>query len=78
MGNTVESIVSLFALIISVAIVAVLVSQKSNTVGVISAAGSAFSSALGVAVSPVTGGNYGAVPGLPSMGGMGAGYFQPR
>lgn len=43
-------------MLIGVATIAVLVSRNANTVGVISATGSAFSNALGVAISPVTGG----------------------
>lgn len=41
--------------IVGVAIVAVIVSRKSQSPEVIQAAGSAFSNALDVAVSPVTG-----------------------
>jgi PRD1 phage membrane DNA delivery len=75
MGNVFESVVSLFALIVGVAVIAVLVSNKSNTSGVISAAGSAFSSALGVAVSPVTGAvGGGGIPSLATIGGMSHGY----
>lgn len=43
--------------VVGVATAAVIVSKNSNTSGVISATGSAFSSALAVAVSPVTGGS---------------------
>lgn len=50
-----EQVVTIATAIVGVAILAVLVSRNSNTVGVISAAGSAFSGALSVAVSPVTG-----------------------
>lgn len=50
-----EPIVTILAGIIGVAIVAVLVSQKSNTAGVFSAAGGAFANAVSAAVSPVTG-----------------------
>lgn len=59
MNNMTESIVTIATAIIGVAILAVIVSQRSNTVGVINAAGSAFSGALGTAVSPVTGGGFG-------------------
>ena len=41
--------------IVAVALLAVLVSKKSNTAAVIQAAGSAFGNSLAVAVSPVTG-----------------------
>lgn len=50
-----EPIVTILAGIIGVAIIAVLVSQKSNTAGVFSAAGGAFANAVSAAVSPVTG-----------------------
>ena len=43
--------------IVGVASLAVLVSKNANTTSVISATGSAFSNALGVALSPVTGGS---------------------
>lgn len=50
-----EPIVTIAAGIIGIAMVAVLVSQKANTSGVIAAAGGAFSNAVSAAVSPVTG-----------------------
>jgi len=55
MSGATEMIVTIATAIVGVAILAVLVSSKSNTTGVLQAAGSAFSNALGVAVSPVTG-----------------------
>lgn len=55
MGNIGEQIVTVATAIIGLAIIAVLVSRNANTSGVISAAGAAFTSALGTAVSPVTG-----------------------
>lgn len=67
MSNALESFLSIFALIVGVAIIAVLVSQKSNTAGVIQSFGSAFSGALGVAVSPVTGGSN-SLPSLQPLG----------
>lgn len=50
-----EPIVTIIAGVIGVAIIAVLVSQKSNTANVFAAAGGAFSNILSTAVSPVTG-----------------------
>lgn len=47
--------VSVVAAIIGVAIIAVLVSPKSQTAGVLTAAGSSLASILKAAVSPVTG-----------------------
>jgi hypothetical protein len=60
MGDKViTGIVAIVTAIIGVAIIAVLVANKSNTPGVLSAAGSAFSSILSAAVSPLTGGGIG-------------------
>lgn len=51
----VTSVVTVLTAIVGVAIIAVLVSRNANTAGVIGAGGNAFSGALGVALSPVTG-----------------------
>ena len=86
MNSATESIVTILVAITGVAILAVLVSRKSQTAAVIQAAGSAFSNALSTAVSPVTGvggpanlsypnaGNWG----LNGMLGMGLGTFGPN
>jgi hypothetical protein len=55
----IASVVTVATAIVGVAIIAVLVSQKANTSGVISAAGNAFANDLSVAVSPVTGSSSG-------------------
>lgn len=71
-----NSLVTVATAIVGVAILAVIVSRNSNTSGVIGAAGNAFSNALGVAVSPVTGGGSGLGSmnfGSPSYG-LGSGY----
>ena len=60
----VTSVVTVLTAIIGVAIIAVLVSKNANTSGVISAGGSAFSQALGTAISPVTGGSFGSFSSL--------------
>lgn len=52
---TTEAVVTIAVAITGVALLAVLVSKKSNTAAVIQAAGSAFGNSLGVAVAPVTG-----------------------
>lgn len=52
-----EQVVTIAVAIVGVAILAVLVSKNSNTAQVIKSAGSAFSSSLAVAVSPITGGS---------------------
>lgn len=64
----ITSVVTVLTAIVGVAIIAVLVSKNANTSGVIQAGGSAFSSALGTALSPVTGGS-----GFGSFTGGGAG-----
>lgn len=73
-GGT-EAIVTIATAIVGVALLAILVSQKSNTTGVVQAFGSAFTNALGVAEAPVTGANYQvntSYPGSNSgMGGLG-------
>lgn len=72
MSNITETVVTIATAIVGVAILAVIVSRKSNTAGVIQAAGSAFGNALGVAVSPVSGSNVNLNLGYPSgMGGFG-------
>jgi hypothetical protein len=58
MNSGIEAVVTIATAIIGVAILAVLVSQKSNTTGVIQAFGSAFVNSLGVAEAPVTGASY--------------------
>lgn len=68
----ISSMVTVALAIIGVAIIAVLVSNKANTTGVINSAGTAFSGALGTALSPVTGAtNFGLgapLSGLQPMG----------
>lgn len=56
MGDVGEKVVTIAVAIIGVATLALLVSKQANTSGVIGAAGNAFNSALGTALSPVTGG----------------------
>ena len=56
-SDLMHSIAAIFAGITGVAIIAVLVSRNSNTSGVIASAGNAYSSSLGVALSPITSGN---------------------
>lgn len=68
MGDAMEKITTIAVAIVGVATLAVLVSKKADTSNVISSAGKAFSNALSVAVSPVTGG---------TGGGMGGNGFTP-
>lgn len=55
-SDVIHSIAAIFAGITGVAILAVLVSRNSQTPQVISAATGGYASALGVALSPITGG----------------------
>jgi len=54
--KAITGVVGILTAIIGVAIIAVLVSKQSDTSNVLGAAGKAFSSILGTAVSPVSGG----------------------
>jgi hypothetical protein len=58
MNTITEALVTIATAIVGLAIVAVLVSKRSQTPAVIQASGSAFSNALAVAESPVTGATY--------------------
>lgn len=63
----ISSVVTVATAIVGVAIIAVLVSGKANTSGVISAGASGFAQDLAAAVSPVTGSGLG----TSSFGGFG-------
>ena len=58
MDNIITPMVTVLMGIIGVAIIATLVSNRSNTANVINAGGNAFSGGLGVALSPITGYGY--------------------
>lgn len=58
MSQITEMLVTIAVAIVGLAMVSVLVSKKSQTPQVIQASGSAFSNALAVAESPVTGATY--------------------
>lgn len=75
MTPLVEAIVTIALAIVGVATVSVLVSKKAQTPAVIQASGSAFSNALAVAESPVTGATYNinlSYPGTDYSGSFGA------
>jgi PRD1 phage membrane DNA delivery len=55
MNSLTEAAVTIFMAIIGVAILSVLVSNKSNTTGVIQSVSSLFVNSLATATSPVTG-----------------------
>ncbi len=58
MNTLTEALVTIATAIVGLGIISVLVSKRSQTPAVIQASGSAFSNALGVAESPVTGSSY--------------------
>lgn len=74
MDGPLQGVVTIATAIVGVAILAVLVSQRSNTAGVLGAAGNAFAVSLGAATAPVTGSAHGGgssfnpFMGNPSMG----------
>lgn len=77
MGNFLDTATTIAMGIIGVAIVAVLVSNRSQTSSVIQSMASGFGNTLGVAMTPVTGASAGINLGYPgaaasSMGGGGA------
>jgi hypothetical protein len=71
MNSITETVVTIATAIVGVALLALIISRRSNTAGVIQALGSAFGNSLAVATSPVTGANVGINLGYPSsMGGF--------
>lgn len=76
MNTFFEMLTTIGLAIITVAIVSVVVSKKAQTPQVIQASGSAFSNALAVAESPVTGATYNidlSYPGTDFTGSFGSG-----
>lgn len=71
MNSITESVVTILTAIVGVAILSVLVSQRSNTAGVLSAGGSAFANALSAATAPVTGASTAPNVGSNSQFGLG-------
>ena len=65
MSQITEQVSAILLAVVGVAILAVLVSKNANTAGVLQAGGSAFSSILGAATAPVTGGGSGL--GMPNL-----------
>jgi len=62
MNDIMQGIITIAVAIIGVATLAVIVSKQSNTVGVISSGGNAFSHALSTAISPITGQTFSTIP----------------
>lgn len=73
MSQLTEAVVTILTAIVGVAILSVLVSRKSDTAGVIGAAGRAFGNSLGIATAPVTGSTVSGLAGLGSGGAGGSG-----
>lgn len=69
MNTFVEGGVTIAMAIIGLAMLSVLVSRRSNTVGVIQAGASGFGNNLGVAMSPVTGSQVNIDLSYPNSGG---------
>jgi hypothetical protein len=55
MSNISATIVTIFGGIITLAVIAVLVSQQAKTAGVVTSAGDSLAKIIGAAVAPVTG-----------------------
>lgn len=72
MNTFIEALVTIGVAIVGLAVVATLVSKNAQTPQVIQASGSAFSNALGVAESPVTGSNVSLNLSYPSSSGIGS------
>lgn len=70
MGHFGDQVVAILTAIIGVAIVAVIVSKRSDTTNVVSSAFSAFSGLVSTAVSPITGS-------VGAGGGFSTSLFQP-
>lgn len=66
-NDVITGIVTILMAIVGVAIIATLVSPRAKTSNVIQAGGNAFATAIGAAVSPVTG----SMPTLSSLGSIG-------
>jgi len=64
-NEIISGLVTVATAIVGVAIIAVIVSKGAQTPQVLQAGGQAFSTALGAAVSPVTGGGLGFTGGGP-------------
>lgn len=66
-GSAMDKVTTIAVAIVGVATLALLVSKRANTAGVIKSAGDAFSHALSVAVSPVTGSGGASLPGYTPL-----------
>ena len=71
MNSIIESVSTIALAVVGLAIVAVLVSRRANTAGVIQAAASGLANNIGVAQSPVTGANIPLSLGYPNDNSLG-------
>lgn len=74
MDRITEGVITVFTLIIGVAILSILVSPKARTSQVIQATASGFGNSLAVAMSPVTGEKVNINTGYPQSGFGGLGF----
>lgn len=68
MNSFMESVATIGLAVIGLAMVAVLISRRSNTAGIIQAGASGLANNIGVAISPVTGGSFSLDLGYPGGG----------
>lgn len=67
-GHLTTAIVSILTAVVSVALLATFLSQKSNTANIINASGSAYSNILATALGPITGFTPGGSSGFSTNG----------
>ena len=77
MSTFMEALVTIGLAVVALAIVATVVSRRSQAPAVIQAGGSAFANALGIAEAPVTGVNYAPVLSYPGSDFTGSYGFMP-
>lgn len=71
MNSFMEGVSTIALAVVGLAVVAVIVSKKSNAAGIIQASASGLANNIGVAISPVAGGSFNFDLGYPG-GGFGA------
>lgn len=71
MSNFLEGVSTIALAVIGLAVVAVIVSRKSNAAGIIQASASGLANNIGVAISPVTGGSFSMDLSYPTAGSFG-------
>lgn len=71
MNSFMESVATIALAVIGLAIVAVIVSRKSNAAGIIQASASGLANNIGVAISPVTGSSFSMDLGYPGQSNFG-------